>query len=70
MLLAIDGDRPMFDQAGANPVRALGILAPDGSRPKAPVTKRAIVGSEPRRSTGTPYLSASSTQQPTPPTAR
>lgn len=69
MLFAMDGQRALLHNAGADAIGAFALLAPDGSRPQAPAIEGLVVARSPRRSTGTPLLSASSTQQPTPPTA-
>ncbi len=43
VLVAVDGERPLFDQAGADAVGAFGVLAPDGAGPQAPILERPVI---------------------------
>ena len=71
MLVAMDRERALLDQAGADAVGALALLAPVWCPAIVPTSRMSASSpGAPRRSTGMPFRSASSTQQPTPPTAR
>jgi hypothetical protein len=43
MLISVNGNRPFFEDTGANSVGALAVLAPDCTCPKTPGVKRRII---------------------------
>ena len=57
----MDGDRSLFDEAGADAVRVLHLLGPHAAEPSSPIFERLACASSPRCSTATPELSQNKT---------